>query len=214
MFLENHPLIIHNLVLLSQSLVFNKMENTSKLFIKNMVCHRCKVVVGRIMKMNNIQTKNIELGVVELDKTLDDNQLEIIKNELEDVGFELIDDKRSKLIEQIKTIIIQLVHQDNNLLKTNLSDYLNEQTNVDYKYLSNLFSEMEGQTIEKYFIQQKIEKVKELMIYDELSLSEIAFQLNYSSVAHLSTQFKKVTGLTPTIFKQLNVNHRKPLDKI
>lgn len=179
-----------------------------------MVCHRCKVVVGRIMKMNNIQTKNIELGVVELDKTLDDNQLEIIKNELEDVGFELIDDKRSKLIEQIKTIIIQLVHQDNNLLKTNLSDYLNEQTNVDYKYLSNLFSEMEGQTIEKYFIQQKIEKVKELMIYDELSLSEIAFQLNYSSVAHLSTQFKKVTGLTPTIFKQLNVNHRKPLDKI
>ena len=106
------------------------------------------------------------------------------------------------------------VLKENNELKVNLSDYLSDQTKMDYKYISNLFSEMEGQTIEKYFIQQKIEKVKELMVYDELSLSEIAFQMNYSSVAHLSAQFKKVTGLTPSVFKQLNRNLRKPIDKI
>ena len=174
------------------------MENVNKLFIKNMVCHRCKVVVGRILKMNAI----------------DSEKLNQIKEELEEVGFELIDDKRSKLIEQIKTLIIQLVHQENSELKVNLSDFLSEKTSSDYKYISNLFSEMEGQTIEKYFIQQKIEKVKELMVYDELSLSEIAFQLNYSSVAHLSAQFKKVTGLTPSVFKQLSKHNRKSIDKI
>ncbi len=179
-----------------------------------MVCHRCKVVVGRILKMNNIEANHIELGEVELKNSIDTEQLNLIRNELEEVGFELIDDKRSKLIEQIKTLIIQVVHQENNELKVNLSDYLSEQTKLDYKYISNLFSEMEGQTIEKYFIQQKIEKVKELMIYDELSLSEIAFQLNYSSVAHLSAQFKKVTGLTPSVFKQLSKHTRRPIDKI
>ena len=190
------------------------METIDKLFIKNMVCHRCKVVVGRILKMNKIEANHIELGEVELKNPIDSDQLELIRNELEEVGFELIDVKRSKLIEQIKTLIIQLVHQENNELKVNLSDYLSEQTKLDYKYISNLFSEMEAQTIEKYFIQQKIEKVKELMIYDELSLSEIAFQLNYSSVAHLSAQFKKVTGLTPSVFKQLSKHTRRPIDKI
>ncbi len=190
------------------------MESTQKLFIKNMVCHRCKVVVSRILKMNHIEADHIELGEVELKNPIDANQLQIIKEELEEVGFELIDDKRSKLIEQIKTIIIQLIHENNSELKVNLSDYLSEQTKADYKYISNLFSEMEGQTIEKYSIQQKIEKVKELIVYDELSLSEIALQLNYSSVAHLSAQFKKVTGLTPTVFKQLNKHTRKSIDKI
>ncbi len=179
-----------------------------------MVCYRCKIVVGRIMKMNNIETNHIELGEVELTNPIDEEQLNLIKNELEEVGFELIDNKRSKLIEHVKTLIIQLVHQENGELKVNLSDYLSEKTNLDYKYISNLFSEMEGQTIEKYFIHQKIEKVKELMVYDELSLSEIAFQLNYSSVAHLSAQFKKITGLTPSVFKQLNKHNRKSIDKI
>lgn len=179
-----------------------------------MVCYRCKIVVGRIMKMNNIETNHIELGEVELTNPIDEEQLNLIKNELEEVGFELIDNKRSKLIEQVKTLIIQLIHQENGELKVNLSDYLSEKTNLDYKYISNLFSEMEGQTIEKYFIHQKIEKVKELMVYDELSLSEIAFQLNYSSVAHLSAQFKKITGLTPSVFKQLNKHNRKSIDKI
>ncbi|MFV0187732.1 AraC family transcriptional regulator [Empedobacter falsenii] len=190
------------------------MENVNKLFIKNMVCHRCKVVVGRILKKNAIEANHIELGEVELTNPIDSEKLNQIKEELEEVGFELIDDKRSKLIEQIKTLIIQLVHQENSELKVNLSDFLSEKTSADYKYISNLFSEMEGQTIEKYFIQQKIEKVKELMVYDELSLSEIAFQLNYSSVAHLSAQFKKVTGLTPSVFKQLSKHNRKSIDKI
>lgn len=190
------------------------MEKIDKLFIKNMVCHRCKIMVGRILKMNNIEATQIDLGEVELKNPINEEQLLVVKSELEEVGFELIDDKRSKLIEQIKTLIIQLVHQENNELKVNLSDYLSAETKLDYKYISNLFSEMEGQTIEKYFIQQKIEKVKELMVYDELSLSEIAYQLNYSSVAHLSAQFKEVTGFTPTIFKQLNRNLRKSIDKI
>jgi len=190
------------------------MEKLNKLFIKNMVCYRCKMVVGKILKQHNIDTNHIELGEVELTNTIDPKHLQIIKEELEEVGFELIDDKRNKIIEQIKTLIIQLVHEENGVLKMNLSDFLSEKTKLDYKYISNLFSEMEGQTIEKYFIQQKIEKVKELMVYDELSLSEIAFQLNYSSVAHLSSQFKKVTGLTPSIFKQLNKYTRKAIDKI
>ncbi len=190
------------------------MEKIAKLFIKNMVCHRCKIMVRRILKINNIETNHIELGEVELKNPINTDQLEIVRNELEELGFELIDDKRSKLIEQIKTLIIQIVHQENSELKVNLSDYLSDQTKMDYKYISNLFSEMEGQTIEKYFIQQKIEKVKELMVYDELSLSEIAFQMNYSSVAHLSAQFKKVTGLTPSVFKQLNRHTRKSIDKI
>lgn len=190
------------------------MGNLDKLFIKNMVCYRCKMVVGKILKQHHIETNYIELGEIELTNSINAEQLQILKEELEEVGFELIDDKRSKLIEQIKTVIIQLIHQENGELKVNLSDYLAEKTAFDYKYISNLFSEMEGQTIEKYFIQQKIEKVKELMIYDELSLSEIAFQLNYSSVAHLSAQFKKVTGLTPSVFKQLNNYKRKAIDKI
>lgn len=190
------------------------MENINKLFIKNMVCYRCKVVVGRILKMHNIDSNYIELGEVELTNSINSDQLKLIEEELEILGFELIDDKRSKIIEQVKTLIITLVHQQDVELKVNLSDYLTEKINLDYKYISNLFSEMEGQTIEKYFIQQKVEKVKELMVYDELSLSEIAFQLNYSSVAHLSAQFKKVTGLTPTVFKQLSKHNRKAIDKI
>lgn len=190
------------------------MENLNKLFIKNMVCYRCKMVVGKILKQHNIETNFIELGEVELTNSISVEQLQLVKEELEEVGFELLDDKRSKLLEQIKTLIIQIIHEDNGALKVNLSDYLAEKTKLDYKYISNLFSEVEGLTIEKYFIQQKIEKVKELMIYDELSLSEIAFQLNYSSVAHLSVQFKKVTGLTPSVFKQLNNYNRKAIDKI
>src|SRR5690606_36069809 len=133
---------------------------------------------------------------------------------LQTLGFELIDDKRSRQIMQIKSAIIDLVHQRNNSIKINLSNYVSNKLNHDYTYLSNLFSEVEGTTIEKYFIAQKIEKVKELLVYDELSLSEISFQLNYSSVAYLSNQFKKVTGLTPSHFKQIRADKRKPLDKV
>ena len=134
--------------------------------------------------------------------------------ELEAVGFYLIDDKKSRLIEQIKTLVIELVHYNSNNLKINLSDYISEKLHHDYNYISNLFSEVEGTTIEKYFITQKIERVKELLVYDELTLNEIADQLNYSSTAHLSAQFKKVTGFTPSYFKKIKENKRKPLDEV
>ncbi|MGL4493496.1 MAG: helix-turn-helix domain-containing protein, partial [Tannerellaceae bacterium] len=130
------------------------------------------------------------------------------------VGFEVIDNRRSKLIEQIKNYIRDLVYRQEGVLKVNLSDYLAAQLHLDYPYLTTLFSEAEGTTIEKYYIAQKIERVKELLVYDDLSLSEIAHRLNYSSTAHLSSQFKKVTGLTPTFYKQLADKRRKPIDKI
>ncbi|MEA4982682.1 MAG: AraC family transcriptional regulator, partial [Paludibacter sp.] len=129
-------------------------------------------------------------------------------------GFQLIDDKKSRIIEKVKNTIVDLVHLHDNNIQTNLSDVLSDALHLDYKYLSNIFSEVEGTTIEKYFIAQKIEKVKELLVYDELSLSEIALRLNYSSVAYLSNQFKKVTGLTPSHFKQVGENKRKPLDQV
>jgi AraC-like DNA-binding protein len=157
---------------------------------------------------------HITLGEVEFEKNIDDKEKEKINNHLQNFGFELIDNKKSRIIEQIKKIIIDLVHHHDNDIKTNLSDVLSNQLHHDYNYLSNLFSEVEGTTIEKYFIAQKIEKVKELLVYDELSLSEIAFRLNYSSVAYLSNQFKKVTGLTPSHFKQIRADRRKPLDQV
>ena len=137
-----------------------------------------------------------------------------ISNALQSFGFSIIDDKRSKLIERIKTLIVELVHQQNNDIKTNLSTYLTQHINHDYNYITNLFSEVTGTTIEKYFIAQKIERVKELLVYNELTLSEIAYQLNYSSVAHLSNQFKKVTGLTPSYFKGIKSIKRKSLDQV
>jgi AraC-like DNA-binding protein len=145
---------------------------------------------------------------------LSDEQKEKVRAAIEPLGFELIDDRKSRIIEKIKNVIIDLVHRKNSHLQTNLSDMLSEELNHDYSYLSNLFSEVEGTTIEKYFIAQKIEKVKELLVYDELSLSEIAYRLNYSSVAYLSNQFKRVTGLTPGHFKQIREIKRKPLDEV
>lgn len=157
---------------------------------------------------------SVELGIVTLPNELTVEDKENIKSVLKPLGFELIDDKRARLIELIKSNIIQLVHSNNSDLKTNLSDYLTERVNHDYSFLSNLFSETENTTIEKYFIAQKIERVKELLVYDELSLSEIADLMNYSSSAHLSAQFKKVTGLTPSHFKKVKENKRKPLDLV
>jgi len=186
----------------------------STLFIKNMVCNRCILVVQSEMEKLGINVKNITLGEVLLDKELTGEQKKNLEKVLSSLGFELIDDKKSRIIEKIKNIIIDLVHHQDNKIKTNLSDVLSNELNHDYNYLSNLFSEVEGTTIEKYFIAQKIEKVKELLVYDELSLSEIAFRLNYSSVAYLSNQFKKVTGLTPSHFKQIRGNKRKPLDEV
>jgi len=179
-----------------------------------MVCNRCKMVVSDELEKMGIQPVSVELGEVVLDKELLPEQKSAVAAKLESLGFALIDDKRSRLIGQIKTLIVELVHHPSDELKTNLSDFLSERLHHDYNYISTLFSEVEGTTIEKYFIAQKIEKVKELLVYDELNLSEIAYKLNYSSVAYLSNQFKKVTGLTPTHFKNIKGNKRKPLDMV
>ena len=185
-----------------------------KLYIKNMVCNRCIMVVEQELTKLGYRPKNVLLGEVELERDLSEREKETIDNRLRTFGFELIDDRKSQLIGQIKSAIIELVHYQDDNLKTNLSDFLSDKLHHDYSYLSTLFSEVEGTTVEKYFIAQKIEKVKELLVYDELSISEIAFRMNYSSVAHLSNQFKKVTGLTPSHFKSIKTNRRKPLDEV
>jgi AraC-like DNA-binding protein len=184
-----------------------------KLLVKNMVCNRCINAVSNLLTELNISYNSVQLGEINLQNDLSTEQTDILKRKLSKLGFELLDDSRKKIIEKIKTIIIKQVHHNESDHHFNLSGILSSSLHKDYSYLSNLFSEVEGTTIEKYFISQKIEKAKELLVYDELSLSEIAFQLGYSSVSHLSSQFKKVTGLTPSHFKSLG-GHRKTIDEV
>lgn len=185
-----------------------------KIYIKNMVCSRCEIAVTATLEKMQIPILSIQLGQVELSRNLEENEKRTLSKNLNALGFELLDDKISKTIERIKNLIIDLVHYQNEKLKINLSTYLAEDLKQDYSALSNLFSETEGITIEHYFIAQKIEKTKELLIYNEMTLSEIAILLNYSNVAHLSNQFKKVMGFTPTHFKKLKVAKRKQIDKL
>jgi AraC-like DNA-binding protein len=185
-----------------------------KLYIKNMVCGRCEVAVKMELEKMELPVISIKLGEIELSRELAEDETESLANNLKNLGFELLEDEISKTIEQIKNLVIDLVHYRNEKMKINLSTYLSEDLSQDYSTLSKLFSEREGITIEHYFIAQKIEKAKELLVYDELSLSEIAIQLNYSNVAHLSNQFKKVTGFTPTQFKKLEENIRKQIDSL
>jgi|SRR5690606_14109433 len=182
--------------------------------IKNMVCNRCILVVRQEIEKLGLQVETIKLGEVTLSGKMADQHRKSIATVLEPLGFELIDDKKSQLIEQIKTVVIKWVREQDGERTVNLSDILADQLQHDYNYLSNLFSEVEGITIEKYHIAQKIERVKELLVYDELSLGEIAYQLGYSSVAYLSNQFKKVTGLSPSHFKKIKEDKRKPLDEV
>lgn len=179
-----------------------------------MVCNRCKMVVQAELERLGFKPLVMELGEVTLDRDLSDVEKGKIDDHLQQFGFALIDNRKSMLIEKIKALIVDLVQHHNSELKTNLSDYLSEQLRQDYSHLTTLFSEVEGTTIEKYYIAQRIEKVKELLVYDEMTLSEIAYTLNYSSVAHLSNQFKKVTGLTPSHFKHIRDEKRKPLDEV
>ena len=179
-----------------------------------MVCNRCIMVVQDEMNKLGLEIMSMKLGEVTFEKELTTFQRNALEGALVPLGFQVINDKKSRIIERIKNVIIDLVHYQDNESTSNLSDILSKKLNHDYKYLSSLFSEVETTTIEKYFIAQKIEKVKELLVYDELSLSEIAFRLNYSSVAYLSNQFKKVTGLTPSHFKKIREDKRKPLDKV
>ena len=184
------------------------------LHIKNMVCNRCIMVVEDQLKRLGLQPLSVELGVAILQTQVTDEVYHSVKEALEPFGFELMDDKKSQVIEQIKDAIIELVHYKDSDLKVNLSDHLASKLNRDYSSLSKLFSEVTNTTIEKYLIAQKIERAKELLVYGELSLNEIADKLNYSSTAHLSAQFKKVTGLTPSHFRKIGENRRKPLDKV
>lgn len=186
----------------------------TELYIKNMVCNRCKMYVEQLLKQLGYTPVAVELGKAIIAESLTPEDTSRIKTELEKIGFELIDDRTTRIVEKIKTAIIQLVNQKDGSLKENLSDYLSNVCHSDYSALSKLFSEVTCTTIEKYWIAQKIEKVKELLMYNELSLSEIAFKLNYSSTAHLSAQFKAITGMTPTQFRKSKKNLRKPLDEV
>jgi len=180
-----------------------------------MVCNRCIKVVKDEFKILDLRIEFIELGKVSISSQLDDTKLSEIREVLHKNGFELIDDKKSKLIDRIKTLIIEITHYSKEFSASiSSSDFISKEIGYDYSYLSNLFSSVEGITIEKYIINQKIEKVKELLTYNELSLKEIAYQLGYSSVQHLSNQFKKTTGLTTSHFKKLKENKRKPLDEV
>ncbi|MCF6288161.1 MAG: AraC family transcriptional regulator [Proteobacteria bacterium] len=175
-----------------------------KLHIKNMVCNRCKYVVSNILDELDIKHLSVSLGVIDFGEYhLCDSKTGVLTNKFESVGFEIIHNKKSKLIEKIKTSVIELVSSQHEFNKLRLSTYLNKKLNHDYKYLSNLFSSVEGLTIEQYLINHKVEKIKELIVYEELNLTEISQLMGYSSLSHLSNQFKKNTGLSPSHFKRL-----------
>jgi AraC-like DNA-binding protein len=177
-----------------------------------MVCLRCKMVVKEELTKLGLHYATVELGEVEILENLSAEQHDQLKAALLKSGLELMDDKKSVLIQQIKTSIIELIHHSKEPLIIKFSEFLSQKLNCDYTYLANLFSEAQGITIEKFFITHKIERVKEMLIYDELNLTEIAYLMHYSSVSHLSAQFKKVTGLTPTHFKQLKDKRRSLLE--
>lgn len=185
-----------------------------KLHIKYMVSNRCIMTVREELKKLGLHFIVVDLGEVDVMEDLSPEQQEQLKAALHKSGLELMDDKKAVLIERIKSIIIEMIHYPQEKIKTNFSDYLSEKLNYNYTYLANLFSEVQGTSIEQFIIAHKVELIKELIIYDELSISEIAWKLNYSSVAHLSNQFKKVTGLSPSHFKQIKNKHRIPIEEV
>lgn len=181
-----------------------------------MVCHRCVLSVENILQQLSIPYDEIKIGELQTSSDITSNKLDALQNKLKEIGLELIDNRQTALIEKIKQlVIIKARHEEEEKYKKlKLSSFITHHIPNEYTYLSSLFSEIEGRTIENYFIEQRIEKVKELIVYDQLTLSEIAFQLDYSSVAHLSSQFKKVTGLTPSHFKAIGEKRRKTIDNI
>jgi len=179
-----------------------------------MVSDRCKMAVKEELKKLGLHFIIVELGEVEIMEDITKEQKEIFKAGLLHSGLELIDDKRTVLIGKIKNVIIDMVHHSEDTIKINFSNYISEKLNHDYTYLSNLFSEVQGSTIEHFIINHKIERIKELIIYNELSITEIAYKMNYSSVSHLSNQFKKQTGLSPSHFKKMKVKRRSPIEEI
>ena len=179
-----------------------------------MVCIRCKIVVKDELTKLGLHYKTVELGEAEIVENITDTQREAFKIALLKSGLELMDDKKSVLIQQIKNTIVELVHYSEEPLTVNFSVFLSQKLNHNYTYLANLFSEVQGTTIEKFIIAHKIERVKELLVYNELNLTQIAYLMHYSSVAHLSTQFKKVTGLTPSYFRQMKKKRRSMLEDL
>ena len=190
--------------------------SSTTLTVKNMVCHRCVLAVEDILHTTGIPFTKVFFGEIHLIDELPEEQKHFLKQKLGAIGFELIDNHTSGLIEKIKKYVIKKARNDVDEKENNikLSNYLSDKLHHEYTYLSSLFSSIEGRTIENFFIEQRIEKAKELLIYGEMTLSEIAYELEYSSVAHLSSQFKKITGLTPSYFKQVGISMRKSLDNI
>ncbi|SHG92018.1 AraC-type DNA-binding protein [Flavobacterium micromati] len=185
-----------------------------KIYIKNMVCNRCIMVVKSELEKFGLNTISVELGIATISENLDKEQQMLLNVNFVALGFEIIDDKKSRVVEKIKNLITDLVYFKDNDSKISLSEYIGTAIGQDYSYISNLFSLQEKNTIEHYFILQKIERVKELIVYDELNLNQIAFQLNYSSPSHLSKQFKKVTGVTPTSFKNGKEHTRQLIENL
>ena len=189
------------------------MKETA-LFIKNMVCDRCVMAVDYALRQQSLRPVSVELGKAVVEGELTAGQRTALQQRLQQLGFELLDDRRQQTIAQIKAAVIRLVHYQQGNAQVNLSEYLRQELHQDYSSLSKLFSEYASKTIERYYIEQRIERVKELLTYDELTLSQIALEMNYSSVAYLSSQFKSVTGMTPSQFKRLHGQQRRKLDEI
>ena len=185
-----------------------------KLYIKYMVSQRCKMMVKEELKKLGLRYVVVDLGLVEILEDISKNQREQLKTNLQKSGLELLDDKKSILIEKIKNVITEMIHHSDEVPILNYSDFISKKLNYDYTYLSNIFSEVKGITIQQFIILNKIERVKELLLYDELNLTQISYKLHYSSVAHLSNQFKKVTGLSPSFFKQLKQKRNSNLENM
>lgn len=179
-----------------------------KLYVRNMACLSCKVVVKEALEELHIEPVKVELGEVETKKDLTDTEKQKLNNKIKKAGLELLENKQGAIIEKIRKVVVDYVYHTEEKIITNFSDYLSKKLNYNYTYLANLFSEVEASTIEQYVIAMKIERIKELIMFDDMTLTEISYKLHYSSVAHLSAQFKKVTGLTPTHFKRLKNKRR------
>ncbi len=184
------------------------------LYIKYMVSLRCKMVVKQELQKLGLHCVNVDLGTIEIKQDITNLQKKQLRKNLKTSGLELLDDKRNILIAKIKALIIEMIHYSDELPKVNYSDYISEKLGLDYTYLANTFSEVKGITIQQFIIINKIERVKELLLYEELNLTEISYKLHYSSVAHLSNQFKKITGLTPSYFKKLKKKRLRNLEDL
>ena len=185
-----------------------------KLYIKYMISLRCKLIVEEELKKLDVPYLTVELGKIEFSENISLQQRNQLEENLSKWGLELLDDKKNILIEKIKNVVIEIVHYSDELPKMNYSDYISEKLGYNYTYLSNLFSEVKGITLQQFIIIHKIERVKELLLYNELNLTEIAYKLHYSSVSHLSYQFKKVTGLSPSVYKELKENRNGNLENV